>query len=259
VRVSDRGVRGGTEVALNEEPDLVIDAEFALVEFADNPEPRCAVVLLLDTSGSMEGQRIAELNSGLRALDQALKGDALASLRVELAVVTFGGKVRALDVRQGGQAEVPFDADRAFVTVDGFQPPELLAHGSTPMGEAVRQGLQLIRDRKAIYKQHGIDYFRPWVFLITDGKPTDRQWQGAASDVRDEEQQRGVSFYAVGVAGADMDKLSRFSSERQPLKLKGLAFEELFEWLSKSLSAVSQSRPGDQTPLPPVGWADIES
>jgi uncharacterized protein YegL len=232
---------------------------FALVEFADNPEPRCAVVLLLDTSGSMHGERIAQLNRGIRELDRALKADPLASLRVELAVVAFGGRVRALDVRATGGAEVPFDAGQAFITVDAFCPPELLARGETPMGEAVRRGLQLLRDRKAIYKQHAIDYFRPWLFLITDGFPTDHEWSSAADEAQGEEARRGVSIYAVGVEGADMRKLARLSAQRPPIKLKGLAFEELFQWLSRSLSAVSQSRPGDQTPLPPVGWGEADT
>jgi len=61
------------------------------------------------------------------------------------------------------------------------------------------------------------------------------------------------------VEGADIQKLSRFSDQRAPLKLKGLAFQELFQWVSKSLSAVSQSRPGDQTPLPPGGWAEADT
>jgi uncharacterized protein YegL len=233
--------------------------EFAIVEFAENPEPRCAVVLLLDTSGSMQGQRIGQLNAGLRELDQALKRDALASLRVELAVVAFGGKARTIEVRAGGGMEIPADADRAFVTADAFQPPELVAIGDTPMGDGVRKGLQLLRDRKDIYRQHGIDYFRPWMFLITDGYPTDKDWQQAATEVRDEEGRRGVTFYAVGVEGADMQKLARFSDQRPPLKLKGLAFAELFQWLSSSLSAISQSRPGDQLPLPPVGWAETDT
>lgn len=227
-------------------------------EFAENPEPRCAVVLLLDTSGSMHGRPIEQLNDGLREFDRALKADRLASLRVEVAILTFGGSVRALDVR-GGQEALLFDAGQAFVTADQFRPPVLQAAGETPMGEAVRRGLALLRERKEIYKQNGIDYFRPWIFLITDGRPTDAGWETAADEVRDEEGRKGVSFYAVGVEGADMQILARFSDQRPPLKLKGLAFRELFQWLSKSLSAVAQSRPGQQLPLPPVGWAQVDT
>ena len=70
------------------------------VEFADNPEPRCPVVLLLDVSGSMAGRPINELNQGLQDFASVLKTDRLAALRVEVAVITFGGQVRALDVRR---------------------------------------------------------------------------------------------------------------------------------------------------------------
>lgn len=236
------------------------DELFEEVEFADNPEPRCAVMLLLDCSGSMEGRRIDELNAGLRTLDRALKADALASLRVELAVVGFGGQARVLDVRgDAGGEEIEAEAARAFVTVDAFTPPTLVAGGGTPMGEAVRIGLRLIQHRKLGYKRNGIDYFRPWMFLISDGRPTDTGWEEAAAEARREEAARGLSIYAVGVEGCDMRKLGRFTDPRPPLRLKGLAFEELFVWLSKSLSAVSQSRPGDQSPLPPIGWGEIDT
>ena len=68
---------------------------FDQAEFADNPEPRCPVVLCLDTSGSMKGDPVEQLNTALQQFSQELKDDSLASLRVEVAVVTFGGSVRA--------------------------------------------------------------------------------------------------------------------------------------------------------------------
>jgi uncharacterized protein YegL len=228
-------------------------------EFADNPEPRCPVVLLLDTSGSMVGKPIEELNAGLRTFSSALKSDRLASLRVEVSVITFGGSVRALDIQGGSTKEVPFDAHQTFVTVDSFQPPSLSASGNTPMGEAVQRALVLLNERKEIYKQNGLDYFRPWMFVITDGRPTDSVWEAAAEQIKQEESRKGVIFYGVGVENADMQVLATFSDIRPPLKLKGLAFEELFQWLSKSLSVVAHSRPGEQAPLPPVGWGQVDT
>lgn len=256
---------------------------FDQAEFAENPEPRCPVVLVLDTSGSMQGTPIAEMNEGLRAFAAAIKADRLASLRVEVAVVAFGGKVRALDVRSPetnqsdgenkevvlfnpfGLAirpkinEVPFDARQAFVTADQFIPPAMEANGETPLGEAISRALALLRERKEIYKQNGLDYFRPWIFAITDGRPTDKGWEAVAEQVRQEEARKGVVFYGVGVEGADLQTLSQFSQSRPPLKLKGLAFGELFTWLSKSLSAIAHSRPGEQAPLPPVGWGSVDT
>jgi uncharacterized protein YegL len=234
--------------------DMLLDQ----AEFADNPEPRCPVILLLDTSGSMKGQPIQELNDGLRSFSTAVKADRLASLRVEVAIITFGGSVEAIDVRKGTGERAAVDAQQAFVTVDGFQPPTLAARGGTPMGEAVRKALTLLRERKEIYKDNSLDYFRPWMFLITDGKPTD-QWKTAAGQVKDEEARKGVIFFGVGVEGADMQTLAQFSDQRQPLKLRGLAFEELFQWLSKSLSAVAHSKPGEMVPLPAVGWAQADT
>jgi uncharacterized protein YegL len=247
-------------------------------EFADNPEPRCPVVLVVDTSGSMNGLPIQELNEGLRQFALALASDRLASLRVELALVTFGGTVKLMDVRgekapAGALAsynprglalrpkprEIPFDAGRAFVTVDQFNPPALEAKGGTPMGEAVQRSLALLKERKEIYKRSGLDYFRPWIFAISDGKPTDKGWEAVADQVRYEESHKGLVFYGVGVENADMNVLGRFSEARPPLKLKGLAFDNLFMWLSKSLSAIAHSRPGDQAPLPPVGWGEVDT
>src|SRR2546423_10919374 len=82
------------------------------VEFAENPEPRCPCVLLLDTSGSMHGKAIDALNEGLWVFKLEVCKDALASRRVEAAVVTFDDDVKVV---------------QPFIGIEEFEPPVLPA------------------------------------------------------------------------------------------------------------------------------------
>jgi uncharacterized protein YegL len=61
---------------------------FGTDDFAQNPEPRCPCLLLLDTSGSMQGRPIAALNEGIKVFKDELLGDTLAAKRVEVATLT---------------------------------------------------------------------------------------------------------------------------------------------------------------------------
>lgn len=219
---------------------------FGTNDFALNPEPRVPCILLLDVSGSMAGQPISELNDGLTVYRDELAADALACKRVEVAVVTFGGKV---------------SVDCPFTTSENFVPSPLHADGDTPMGQAIMSAIDLLRDRKAEYKANGISHYRPWIFLITDGGPTDGNlWRTAAEEIKRGEQSKSFAFFAVGVEGANFEVLNQLSN-RQALRLKGLRFRDLFQWLSHSQQSVSRSSPGDAVPLEnptgPEGWASI--
>lgn len=212
-----------------------------LPEFVENPENRCPVILLLDTSGSMAGEPIQELNRGLTVFKESVQEDAMAALRVEVALITFG----------------PVQLVQDFVTIDQFVPPRLNAKGKTPMGEAIECALDRLAARKATYKATGIQYYRPWVFLITDGAPTDH-WESASQQVREAEMEGKLLFFSVGVQGADMNTLRQIvPPSRPPVLLNGLDFRSLFVWLSQSMKRVSSGKVGEQLALPPVGWGQI--
>lgn len=214
-------------------------------ELAENPEQRCPCVLLLDTSGSMAGPPIKELNEGLRAFQEELAADSLARKRVEIALVTFG----------------PVKLETDFVTAENFEPPLLSAGGDTPMGAAVQLAIELVARRKDVIRQHlgPTMCLRPWIFLVTDGGPTD-EWHSAATKVQegDNDQKKAFSFWAVGVRGANMDVLSQIS-RRPPVSLDGLRFRDMFVWLSSSLSGVAKSQPGAQIQLSAPDWTSVSS
>ncbi|MGC8775429.1 MAG: vWA domain-containing protein, partial [Chlorobaculum sp.] len=101
---------------------MIDQITFGTTEFADNPEPRCPCLLLLDVSGSMAGKPIAELNAGLTTFKDELAADSLATKRVEVGIVTFG----------------PVQIALPFQVAMSFYPPELTVQGDTPMGAAIK-------------------------------------------------------------------------------------------------------------------------
>ncbi|HVE75399.1 MAG TPA: VWA domain-containing protein [Actinomycetota bacterium] len=222
------------------------------VEIANPQHPHCATVLVVDTSSSMAGDKIRQLNDGIRIFKDDVSGDELARKRVDLAVVSFGGSV---------------SVEHDFSSIEDFEPPQMNADGGTPMGEALLRAIEMVRSRKQSYKDEGTDYFRPWIFLITDGEPTDmgpgdEKWNRVVDAIHAGEDGREFLFFAVGVEPADMNTLAMIApAERPPLGLRPGRFREMFTWLSKSQQRVSVSRVGEQVPLDdptgPSGWAEI--
>jgi len=136
------------------------------------------------------------------------------------------------------------------------------------MGEGIVKAAELIEQRKQQYKAKGIDYYRPWIFLITDGDPTDMQpgdskWNEVIKCVHEGEVNKKFMFFAVAVEPGNTPLLKQITPpNRPPLKLKEAKFRELFQWLSRSQSKVSSSKVGDQVALEnPVaaGWGAISA
>lgn len=206
-----------------------------------NTERRCPVVLLLDTSASMQSS-IDLVNLGLRDLRSDLISDPLASQRVEICIITFG----------------PVMVVQDFVTVDRWTVPRLRARGETPMGEAMRRAVEEIRLRKQAYREAGLPYYRPWIWLVTDGHPTDRVDEGLKL-VRDEVERGGMEMFTIGTEQADFRLLKRISHPRPPVRLHEARYREMFVWLSQSLKPISRSEPGAPVELPaPEGWGELD-
>ncbi len=215
---------------------------------ANNPEPRCPCVLVLDTSASMEGEPIAQLRNGVALLAEELSRDGLTRKRVEIAVITFGDSAQQLS---------------GFLSPDVFSPPQLEPKGTTPMAEAVLLACEALEARKQEYRLAGIQYYRPWIFLITDGEPTDQEtprWTEAVQKIHTGEAEKKMLFFGVAVQNANQQVLDTLCPPNRPsVKLEGLRFAEMFRWLSTSLKSVSRSAPGIQLQLPsPTGWVSID-
>ncbi len=219
-----------------------------------NPSTRVPVCICLDTSGSMGSGSsefadtpIDELNKGVRLFYDSIKADETASFAADICLVTFGGYAKLAE---------------NFSSIDQTaQPPVFSAYGGTPMGEAVNMALDCLEQRKQEYKKNGIDYYQPWLVLMTDGEPNgdEQELSGSIQRVKDMVSGGKLTVFPIGIGNdANMDVLKDFSPKRPPLKLKGLNFSEFFTWLSQSISQTSISTPGESVPLGSVeGWATL--
>lgn len=125
-------------------------------DLVNNPTPRVPICLCLDTSGSMSGEPIDELNEGVRTFYEAIREDEIAMYAAEICIVSFNST-----------AEKIVD----FANIDRQETPILNAYGNTAMGEGVNLALDLLEQRKQEYKDKGVDYFQPWLVLMSDGAP----------------------------------------------------------------------------------------
>ena len=247
------------------------DLKFSKRDLADNPSTRLPVCLVLDTSDSMQGERIEELNKGVKMFMDAISEDEILKYSSDIAIVTFGNKEFSEYTDVGEKNPVNgvkkiFDFD----IVEKHQVPIFTAapKGYTPMGEAVDTAIRMLSERKFIYKENGIEYYQPWMVLMTDGQPYDYYTANGASTENSAAQSRELissnklTIFGIGVGkDVSMEVLARFlpkSTKFPPLKLRELNFKEFFDWLTDSMHLIKESMPGDSVTLPQTTWAEIK-
>ena len=218
-------------------------------EFADNPEARCSIVLILDVSGSMGGPKIQTVNQALVKFRDIIQEDSVTALRADVAVIEFDHEARVvLDFTNGTD----------------FEPPELSVKGGTNYSKAVNLALDTIEARKQSYREGGIAYYRSLAYFLTDGYPehdNDADLQQAAARLAEMEQSRSVAFFCFGISStglsADMSKLDTLAP-RKAVELTNMEqLDGSIQWLSRSVAAVSQSQPGDNIRLPEPDYLDF--
>lgn len=217
-------------------------------DLVNNPTPRLPVALLLDTSGSMLiDNRIGELNEGVKLFFQSVLDDEVTRYSVEISIITFGRVVtKVLDFANIERQVNDFQGNMPLTVKNPTD--------GTPMGEAVELATKILDERKAEYKLAGVEYYQPWLVLMTDGQPTDSISKATRLTSKMVEEER-LSLFPIAIgSGANLVELGQFSPTRPPLKLNGLNFREFFEWLKESAKSTSQSTPGQKINFPSIGW-----
>lgn len=185
---------------------------------------RLPVYLLLDCSASMSGEPIEALRMGMKALIADLKTDPQALETAYLSVITFSSSA---------QQVCPLTE---LIT---FQEPTLDARGATALGDALKVLEQCVETevRKSTATQKGD--WKPMVFLMTDGQPTDN-WESTADQIK---QKRIANIIACAAGpGADSSMLKRITDPEYVVELNNVQPDTLkafFKWVSSSIKTTS--------------------
>ncbi len=203
-----------------------------------NKSERLPCVLVVDGSLSMrDSGAITELQEGLGLLERALKDDDDAADGVQIAIIRMGGHDEVVELT-------------SFTDASEFRAPTVEANGSTPLGKAVDHAMGMIEDQKTRYRQNGISYKRPWLWIMSDGAPTD-EWQSVAERARAAQTDKRFTLWAVGIGnGAPLDVLKAFTGGERCFRLGERHLKDMFEFMSASMSAGSKAAAGQQVTLP---------
>ena len=196
------------------------------------------VYIVLDTSGSMRGEPIAAVNVGLRSMLSALRQDPFALETVRICLITFDIEARILV---------------SLTSLDQIVIPEVVVPGSgaTFMGKALQLVVDTVRSDAKAPSSNGRRDWRPLLFLMTDGVPSDQHhFDLVIPEVL------SCQFALIIACGAGpkakLDTLKRLTKRVVALDtMDAASFAGFFSWVSSSVAGMSSSAGSGSTSLPP--------
>mgnify|MGYP001082133764 CR=1 FL=1 len=193
--------------------------------YPDNYEPKFAVTFVLDISSSMRGEGIHQLNQGIKAFESFFLEDPVAMARIEVCVVTFGNDI-SVERKFSAMVTTPF--------------PKFKAGGKTLMKQGLESAIRMVNTRKAWFKTMGLQYYRPYIILITDGSPwPDKSMDDLPDYILKQIEDKRFIFQAFGAGKANFNVLERLSHpDFPPKKIDGYNFLDFFRWLAPNISTM---------------------
>lgn len=200
---------------------------------------RLPVYLLLDCSGSMVGEPIEAVKQGVKALISELRGDPQALETAYLSVITFDSSARQI---------------MPLTELMLFKEPDIHAGGATALGGALNVLIDCINTevRKSTETQKGD--WRPLVFILTDGSPTDIEEFNHAAKKLSMVKTANIIACAAG-SNANTSYLKQVTENVLMMNtLSAGDMAQFFAWVSGSIKMSSKSvdaAPGAAIELPP--------
>ncbi len=181
---------------------------------------RLPVYILVDTSFSMTGEPLKSVQNGLETLVKALRQDPQALETAYLSVIEFNSEVKQLE---------------KLKDLTEFQTPILITSGATSMGKALSLLVKCIKDEVLV---EGRRDWKPMVFLLTDGIPTDNLQKGidALKSIK-----IGTFVACAAGSGAKVEYLEKITPLVVTLdEANSESISSFFKWVSASISVGSQ-------------------
>lgn len=219
-------------------PDEILSSDVPPI--VNTNEPHMACLFLVDTSGSMyssgekneKGESISPINELNKALNR-FKGDVCKDEKtkdiLDVAIVEFNNETKVV---------------QEFVPVEYMKSVNLQAYGGTYMSPALEKAIEMVDERSRFYRRMGTEPYKPWIVLISDGEPLD-SIENISQKVNEMAENGKLALWALSIPGADNNVLHKLAG-RRVLNLMGYDFAGFFDWVNKSMRAVSQSAPGEK-------------